>query len=103
MAEFDESNQGILEELPWILDELRKNSMPLFHFDLYNPYLSSSDLDQSNDGNKSASDSQSNNGNKSVSESENVFVEVDEYQEVRKNKCRYEEIHIDESYKNREK
>lgn len=103
MAESDESNQGNSEELPWISDEFRKKSMPLFHVDLDIPYSSSSDLDQSNDGNKSASDSQSNDGNKSVSESQNVFVEVDESQEVRKNKRRYEEIQIDESYENREK
>ena len=74
--------------------------MPLFHVDLDIPYSSSSDLDQSNDGNKYASNSQSNDGNKSISESQNVFVEVDESQEVRKNKRRYEEIQIDESYKN---
>ena len=66
--------------------------MPLFHVDLDIPYSSSSNLDQSNDGNKSASDSQTNDGNKSVSESQNVFVEIDESQEFRKNKCIYEEI-----------
>ena len=77
--------------------------MPLFHVDLDIPYSSSSDLDQSNDGNKSASDSQSNDGNKSISESQNVFVEVDESQEVRKNKRRYEELEINESYENPEK
>ena len=77
--------------------------MPLFHVDLDIPYSLSYDLDQSNDGNKSTSSSQSNDGNKSVSESQNVFAEVNESQEVRKNKCRYEEIQIDESYENREK
>ena len=92
MVESDESNQGNSEELPWISDEFRKKSMPLFHVDLDIPYLSSSYLDQSNDGNKSASDSQSNDGNKSVSEIQNVFVEVYESQEVRNNKHRYEEI-----------
>ena len=95
--------KGNSEELPWISDEFPKKSLPLFHVDLDIPYSSSSDLDQSNDGNKSASDSQSNDGNKSVSGSQNVFVEVNESQEVRKNKCRYEEIQINESYKNREK
>ena len=100
MAESDESNQGNSEELRWISYEFHKNSMPLFHVDLDIPYSSSSDLDQSNDGNKSASHSQSNDGNKSVSESQNVFVEVNESQEVRKNKHRYEEIQIDESYEN---
>ena len=90
MAESNESNQGNSEELPWILDEFRKNSMPLFHVDLDIPYSSSSDSDQSNYGNKSASDSQSNDGNKSVSESQNVFVQIDESQEVRKIKRRYE-------------
>ena len=92
MAKFDESNQGNSEELQWISDEFHKNSMPLFHVDLDIPYSSSSDLDQSNDGNKSTSDNQSNHGNKYVSEIQNVFVEVDEYQEDIKNKRRYEEI-----------
>ena len=87
MAESDESNQGNSEELPWISDEFRKKYMPLFHVDIDIPYL-----DQSNAGNKYAFDSQSNDGNKSVSESQNVFVEIDESQEFRKNKCIYEEI-----------
>ena len=82
MAESDELNQRNSEKLPWILDEFRKKSIPLFHVDLDIPYLLSSNLDQSNDGNKSASDNQSNDGNKSVSEIQNVFVEVDESQEV---------------------
>ena len=103
MAESDESDQGNSKELPCILDEFRKKSMPLFHVDLDIPYLSSSYLDQSNDGNKSASHSQSNDGNTSVSKIQNAFVEFDESQEVRKNKRRYEEIQIDESYENREK
>ena len=103
MAVSDESNQGNSQELPWISDEFRKNSLPLFHVDLDIPYSSSSDLDQSNDGNKSASNSQTNDGNKSVSEIQNVFVEGDESQEVRNNKRRYEEIQIDESYENRDK
>ena len=67
MAESDESNQGNSEELPWISDEFRKNYIPLFHVYLDIPYSSSSDSDQRNDGNKSASDSKSNDGNKSVS------------------------------------
>ena len=103
MAESDEQNQGNSEELPWISDEFCKKSMPLFHVDPDIPDSSSSDLDQSNDGNKSTSNSQSNDGNKSVSESQNVVVEVDESQEVRKNKRRYEDIQINESYENQEK
>ena len=92
MVESDELNQGNSQELPWISDEFCKKSMPLFHVDLDIPYSSSSDLDQSNDGNKSASDSQSNDGNKSISKSQNVFVEVDEFKKLKKNKRRYEEL-----------
>ena len=89
MAESDELNQGNSQELPWISDEFCKKSMPLFHVDIDILYSSSSDLDQSNEGNKFASDSQSNDGNKYVSESQNVFVEFDESKEVINNKRRY--------------